>query len=77
MFELIVFSRACPRLPLVFILLMSSPVPNYLNLTYRPSTLSLLRLRTVIAPSGIHVLQKIWLKASIQYSTAHVYADWS
>ena len=38
MSEPIVPSRACPQLPLVFLFSMSSPVPNYLNLTYRPSS---------------------------------------
>ena len=38
MSEPIVPSRACPQLPLVFLFSMSSPVPNYLDLTYRPSS---------------------------------------
>ena len=51
------------RLPLVFILYLSSPSsPSYLHNTYSRSTLALLRIRTFVAPSGPQVLEEILLK---------------
>ncbi|KAF8964769.1 origin recognition complex subunit 3 N-terminus-domain-containing protein [Flammula alnicola] len=50
------------QLPLVFLLSVSSPSPNYLNVTYPRATLLLLRVRTVSAPHGNKILQEILLK---------------
>ncbi|KAF8062222.1 origin recognition complex subunit 3 N-terminus-domain-containing protein [Lyophyllum atratum] len=52
-----------PRLPLVFILALSSPSsPSYLHTTYPRSTLALLRVRNYTVPSGTEVLEEIILK---------------
>ncbi|KDR77233.1 hypothetical protein GALMADRAFT_66332 [Galerina marginata CBS 339.88] len=55
-------SGSVPQIPLVFMLSMSSPSPNYLNSTYPRATMSLLRVRTFTAPSGQGVLQEVLLK---------------
>ncbi|CAA7266184.1 unnamed protein product [Cyclocybe aegerita] len=55
-------STQVPLVPLIFLLSMTSPSSNYLNTTYSRSTLSLLRLRTFSAPSGIHILQELVVK---------------
>ena len=43
---------------------MSSPTPNYLNILYPRSTLSLLRVRYFTAPAGVKILQEILLKVT-------------
>ncbi|KIM52561.1 hypothetical protein SCLCIDRAFT_18127 [Scleroderma citrinum Foug A] len=56
-------SLAVPRLPLVFILSLSSaPAPSYIHTTYPQHTLALLQVRTCSLPSGTDVLHEILLK---------------
>ncbi|KAG5639781.1 hypothetical protein H0H81_000061, partial [Sphagnurus paluster] len=51
------------RLPLVFLLALSSPAsPSYLHTTYPRSTLALLRVRNYDIPSGPQVLQEVLVK---------------
>ncbi|KAG6856100.1 hypothetical protein H0H87_007436 [Tephrocybe sp. NHM501043] len=51
-----------PRLPLVFILSLSSPAYlSFLHSTYPKATLALLRLSTYAVPSGEKVLEKVLL----------------
>ncbi|RDB19721.1 Origin recognition complex subunit 3 [Hypsizygus marmoreus] len=51
------------RLPLVFIISLSSPsYPSYLHVTYPRSTLALLRVRNFAVPSGKRVLEEVLLK---------------
>ncbi|TFK37088.1 origin recognition complex subunit 3 N-terminus-domain-containing protein [Crucibulum laeve] len=51
------------QLPLVFILLLSTPpIPSYLQTTYPHSTLSLLRITHCVVPSGPKVLEEVLLK---------------
>ncbi|KAF9467688.1 origin recognition complex subunit 3 N-terminus-domain-containing protein [Collybia nuda] len=52
-----------PRLPLVFMLSLSSPPsPSYLQLTYPRSTMALLRTHKFDVPSGIKILEEVVLK---------------
>lgn len=52
-----------PRLPLVFILSLSSlSSPSYLHIAYPRSTLALLRVRNFVVPSGPKVLEEVLLK---------------
>jgi origin recognition complex subunit 3 len=52
-----------PRIPLVFILSLSSPSsPSYLHIAYSRSTLALLRIRNFVVPSGPKVLEEVLLK---------------
>ncbi|KZT04882.1 uncharacterized protein LAESUDRAFT_813778 [Laetiporus sulphureus 93-53] len=49
-----------PRLPIVFILGLSSPpFPSYVHATYPRSTLALLRMRTISAPSGWVIVEEL------------------
>ncbi|KAG5338495.1 hypothetical protein C0989_007267 [Termitomyces sp. Mn162] len=51
------------RLPLVFILALSSPAsPSYLHSTYPRSTLALLRFSNYTVPSGTKVLEEVLLR---------------
>jgi origin recognition complex subunit 3 len=50
------------QIPIVFLLSLSSPTPEYLQITYPRSTLALLRVRHFNVPSGIRILQQILLK---------------
>ncbi|KJA25290.1 hypothetical protein HYPSUDRAFT_76037 [Hypholoma sublateritium FD-334 SS-4] len=52
-------SRYVSELPLIFLLSMTSPVSNYLNVTYPRSTLSLLRVRQFSAPTGNEILDAL------------------
>ncbi|TFY76641.1 hypothetical protein EWM64_g7371 [Hericium alpestre] len=53
-------SAHIPRLPLIYILSLSSPPsPSYIHSTYPRSTLSLLRMQTFTLPAGIEVLEEI------------------
>ncbi|KAG6853066.1 hypothetical protein C0991_007136 [Blastosporella zonata] len=52
-----------PRLPLIFILALSSPAsPSFLHSTYPRSTLALLRVSTHTVPSGARVLEEVLLR---------------
>ncbi|KAF5325228.1 hypothetical protein D9619_009716 [Psilocybe cf. subviscida] len=51
-----------PQLPIVFLLSMTHPLSNYLNITYPRSTLSLLRVRTFTTLTGQHILNEVLLK---------------
>ncbi|PPQ91406.1 hypothetical protein CVT25_014294 [Psilocybe cyanescens] len=57
-----IFSGHVNELPVVFLLSMSSPSTNHLNDAYSRATMSLLRVRTFIAPSGSVILQEVLLK---------------
>ncbi|KIM41529.1 hypothetical protein M413DRAFT_445512 [Hebeloma cylindrosporum] len=50
------------RLPIVFLLSMTSPSSNYLNAAYSRFTMSLLRVRNFTTPSGVRILHTILLK---------------
>ena len=50
------------QIPIVFLLSLSSPFPEYLQITYPRSTLALLRVRNFNVPSGIGIVQEILLK---------------
>ena len=50
------------ELPLVFLLSMTSPVPNYINVAYPRNTLSLLRVRQFSAPTGNEILDALVFK---------------
>ncbi|CAL1709689.1 unnamed protein product [Somion occarium] len=53
-------SQHISRLPLVFLLELSSPAnPSYLHTAFSRSTLALLRISTVAAPSGVEVVREI------------------
>uniref|UniRef100_A0A0W0F0W4 Uncharacterized protein n=1 Tax=Moniliophthora roreri TaxID=221103 RepID=A0A0W0F0W4_MONRR len=54
--------RHISRIPLVFIITLSSPQsPSYLHSTYPRSTLALLRIQNFRIPSGISILEEILL----------------
>ncbi|KAI0080397.1 hypothetical protein K474DRAFT_1769394 [Panus rudis PR-1116 ss-1] len=56
-------SQQIPRLPLVFLLELASPAsPSYMHSAFTRSTLALLRLHTVVAPSGPDVVKEIITK---------------
>ncbi|KAI6143578.1 origin recognition complex subunit 3 N-terminus-domain-containing protein [Pisolithus tinctorius] len=56
-------SLAIPRLPLVFVLLLSSPPsPSYIHMTYPRRTLSLLQIRTCVFSWSNDILHEILLK---------------
>ncbi|KAL4067425.1 origin recognition complex subunit 3 N-terminus-domain-containing protein [Scleroderma yunnanense] len=56
-------SLAIPRLPLVFILSLSSPPsPSYIRMTYPQRTLALLQVQACSLPSSTDVLHEILLK---------------
>ncbi|PCH37494.1 hypothetical protein WOLCODRAFT_134564 [Wolfiporia cocos MD-104 SS10] len=60
---LYICSLHAEHLPLTFILGMNSPpTPSYLHSTYPRSTLSLLRVETVNAPSGRDVVEEVIMK---------------
>ncbi|KAF9551722.1 hypothetical protein CPC08DRAFT_823151 [Agrocybe pediades] len=61
-------SKSISQLPLVFLLSLSSPSTNYLNVTYPQSTLALLRVRNFTTPSGLSVLQEIILKTFFDFN---------
>ncbi|KAF9522255.1 origin recognition complex subunit 3 N-terminus-domain-containing protein [Crepidotus variabilis] len=61
-------SKASPQLPLIFILVMSSPLTNFINLAYPRSILCRLRIRHFAAPSGPTILQEIWTKTFFDIS---------
>ena len=50
------------QIPIVFLLSLSLPSPEYLQTTYPRSTLALLRIRHFNVPSGIGILQQILLE---------------
>ncbi|KAJ3507772.1 hypothetical protein NMY22_g16828 [Coprinellus aureogranulatus] len=52
-------SRQLPKLPLSFILSLSTPLPTYLHMVYPRATLAHLRIRDVAIPSGMAVLNEI------------------
>ncbi|KAI0032078.1 origin recognition complex subunit 3 N-terminus-domain-containing protein, partial [Vararia minispora EC-137] len=55
-------SAHVPEIPLVFVLVLSSPpMPSFIHQAYRRSTLALLRLQIVSLPRGPSVLQHIIL----------------
>lgn len=62
------FSLHVPRLPLIFVIAMSSSPalsPSYLHLTYPRSTLALLNVHNFTVPSGPEVLYKILYKVCV------------
>ena len=52
-------SSYVPRLPLIFVLALSSPHNSFLHATYPQSVLSLLRVDTFTVPSGTAFLEKV------------------
>ncbi|OBZ66967.1 Origin recognition complex subunit 3 [Grifola frondosa] len=63
-------SMHIPRLPLVFLLDLSSPTtPSYIHRTYPRSTLALLRVRLVSAPSGATVVKEVLDKVDTSFAS--------
>ncbi len=55
-----------PHLPLVFVLVMASPpTPSYLHSAYPRSTLALLRVGQVLAPTGLATVNEVLTKVGI------------
>ncbi|KAF5384129.1 hypothetical protein D9615_003352 [Tricholomella constricta] len=60
-----------PRLPLIFIIALSSPAsPSYLYTTYPRSTLALLCVRNYTVPYGTQVLEEVLTKVTSSVSRA-------
>ncbi|KAI0718567.1 hypothetical protein C8T65DRAFT_570595 [Cerioporus squamosus] len=52
-----------PHLPLVFVLVMASPpTPSYLHAAYPRSTLAVLRVQQVLAPTGLATVKEVLTK---------------
>lgn len=52
---------------------VSSPVSNYITVTYPPSILSLLRIRSITAPFKREIFQEIWLKVCATQAVNFIY----
>ncbi|TFK94352.1 hypothetical protein K466DRAFT_642285 [Polyporus arcularius HHB13444] len=60
---LYICSMHVPHLPLVFVLVMASPpTPSYLHSAYPRSTLALLRVGQVLAPTGLATVNEVLTK---------------
>ena len=66
-------SMHIPNLPLVFVLVMASPpTPSYLHSAYPRSTLALLTVQQVLAPTGPATIKGILTKVLIALSTLNL-----
>ncbi|KAK7448828.1 Origin recognition complex subunit 3 [Stygiomarasmius scandens] len=55
-----------PKLPLVFVVSLSSPeIPSYLHVAYPRSTLALLRLHRFAVPSSTRLLEEVFMKTFV------------
>ncbi|KAJ4500698.1 origin recognition complex subunit 3 N-terminus-domain-containing protein [Lentinula lateritia] len=73
---LYICSQHVPSLPLVVLISLSSPQSplspqSYLHVTYPRSTLKLMRIQSVIVPSGPRVLEEVIIKTFVDLSSVN------